>query len=284
MTGFDQQKLEKLRRLSRTLLPGDLLAIFGILIAFFAVAIAVVGSIVASPQASSGHGAGLFYGLLWFLAAGGALAVIVGRIVLNAKYIRQNRIRLSYSFTGEAKLRYERLLKAFDELDGVELFRIAPLGGGDYERVSPVVFRAALPRFLDTNCDVYCLVAGRERCYLLPDCVLLQAGRKFNGVAWKQVLLSTGKIAGRLSVIKQTTVLVHGRIRKDGGYDLRYNTRTRQQSYQGWDDISGHGVLSFSFGKEKVTILTARKDLVSHVESAFLDWWTYGREWYQWMH
>lgn len=144
-------------------------------------------------------------------------------------------------------------------------------GKREYEQGSDVRLREELPKYLSSNIDVYCLMVGHDKYYFLPDCVLMFVN-DFYMLSWEKVLLRTNNIDGELRVKKYHSVIVHGRIRKDGGIDQRYNTQYRTEAYWEWMSLSNYGVMSFTFGKDKSIILTTERNLVGRIESVVNDW------------
>jgi hypothetical protein len=301
---FDREQLERLRWVSKAVLPGNLLAAIGFpalfLIPLF---MCVLSPFIATPdknrQPNKGpatanptsqtaqQGAGtaqqggggsplgttclfvLGTPLLW---AGGSVALILLRRKLNTNFVEKNTIRLSYSLPHSTKARHKRLLRALDDLRTIEMFKIVKRSDGDYNHQCSVVLRVQLPKYLTCNEDVYSFVIGDDIYYLLPDCLLMYVGGDYYRLRWNNVALRTNNIDRQFRITEYHAVMVHGRIRKDGGLDQRYNTRFQQQARIAWRSTRDYGVLSFTFDNEGAVILAKDRGLVREIGPILQDW------------
>jgi hypothetical protein len=167
---------------------------------------------------------------------------------LNHDFVANNTININYPLPLDGT--YQALLKTLYGLAAREVFEIVPVGNaGQYERGSAVRFGVGMPRFLACNAAVYSVSVDRYRYYLLPDCVLLSDGHNYRQLSWSNVSLRITHLRGNLKTKMYRTVMTHGRIRNDGGFDRRFNTQFAQVAYWGWQPFS-HSGMCLTFGKD----------------------------------
>jgi hypothetical protein len=163
------------------------------------------------------------------------------------------------------------MLNCLDRLAATEMFEIVPDRVGNYDQSCRVSLNVHLPRYLDCNYDVYSLVIGWAEYYLLPDCVLMHTEGGYYALKWSQVSVQVDNINVNLKYTKYQTVMVHGRIRQDGGVDQRYNTRYAQVPCQALRRIDD-GIISLRFGDERYVILSDGPHVVQRFEAVFAAW------------
>jgi hypothetical protein len=208
----------------------------------------------------------------FLICVGGSVALIFLRSKLNADFANKHAVCLTYSLPYESRVRYKRLLQSLDHLANAEMLEIVLNPAGRYEHVGSAALSAELPKYVICNLDVYCLITRPEKYYLLPDCILVATAGSYYTLKWTKVSLETNNIAGSFEITEYHSVLVHGRYRKDGGLDRRYNSQFQQVPRSVMRPIAHYGVLSFAFGKDKRVILTTGKSAVHLLDKAIDDW------------
>ncbi|OWK45644.1 hypothetical protein [Fimbriiglobus ruber] len=283
-TAFGREELEHLRGLQGVTPPGNWFAVIGIPALVIACGLVFAGlsrhGQFARTQAEKQSGPRAervpwegycMYGTL-ALCAVGTGALLLTRSLWNHSFLETYTIRLTYSLSPQRQSDYEKLLKTLAGSTWTRFFEIDTHPEGNHAFAGDVKLRAGLPKYLACNLDVYCLETESEQYFLFPDGVIAFSDNKLYLVSWAKVSLRLNDVAGQFRIKKYRDVMVHGRIRKDGGYDQRYNTRFERQSYQAWEPVSNYGVLSFGFGQDQVTVLTNDRSLAPQFHALFRDW------------
>jgi hypothetical protein len=261
-SGFDSAQLERLRQLQKAHLPGNIIACIGFPTLFLLTLLIVLVSFNRSSAPSIIIAA-------WITVT---LALVFVQRILNSHFENKNTIRVRYILPREVDVLYERLLKSFDKLSGLKLVEIGAHPDGGFEQIAVSSLQVTLPKYLRCNLDVFSLALGDARYYFLPDCILTFFNGTYRILDWSKVSLRVNDIAGNCRFTEYQSVLVHGRYRKDGGLDRRFNSRYQQVPRQVMRSLRDYGVLSFKFGKEKVIVLTTDKTLISKFGANFGDW------------
>ena len=200
-----------------------------------------------------------------------AIAIFALRYKFNADYVSLNTINLIY----DEDLKYSRFTEMADILDELTkegaLLEIAKIDGA-LRHCGRSNFYQRIPKFLTCNADVYCLVNGADRYFFLPDCALQFIGNKFYRISASKMIIAANCISGNFYIERQRSVMVHGRIRKDGGHDQRYNTRFGNVPYDSLESLGKYGVIKIILSEERIILLTDEKTLASDFESAFVNW------------
>jgi hypothetical protein len=207
-------------------------------------------------------------GLLWIA---GTASLLLLRAKLNADFVRRNTIRLDYSMQHRQAVQYKKLLRCLDDLAPAKMFEIVPCGGGVFEQSSAASFRIELPRYLECNCEVYCLAVGGERYYLTPDCVLIFTGGDFFTLQYRKVSLATNNVRGWLRRTIYEYQWRHSRV--DGGPDRRFkNNYQIPVPRKITEPLHQYGVITFHMGRDEFSVLTDTSGSLSGFEAAFQDW------------
>jgi hypothetical protein len=292
---LDKVKLDQLRRLQTTVLPGNTLAFVGLPVLFCVPLLFMCllfpflgmsgeenksrfnadgtnSDKPSSQQADEGALLGgcvcLFVGFLW---AAGTVSILLLRKKLNNDFVRKNTISLYYSMRHDKEVRYKRLLRCLDDLAPNKMFEIASCEGGVYEQNAAASLRIELPRYLDCNYDVYCLAVGGDRYYLLPDCVLVLTGGEFFTLRYTKVSLAVNNISGSFRTTVFDYYWRHARV--DGGPDRRYkNNYQIPVPRKVTAPLHQYGVMTFRLGRDKFIILTDSSGLLPTFDAAFHNW------------
>lgn len=202
----------------------------------------------------------------------GFVLICVFRIKFNNDYILENTINLKYNRNVAVFYRYLKLSKLFEKLDNEgDLLKIATIDG-EYRHCGKAHFRSCLPKFLTCNAEVYCISDGLDCYYFLPDCVLIYQDRTFYRTVGEKFFLSTNRVSGRFYIERSRSVMVHGRIRKDGGNDQRFNTRYGSEKYDSSESLGPYGSIVIKVFDERITLLSVDRTLTSDLEIAYRDW------------
>ena len=279
---FTREHLLQLRWVTKAHVPGNLLAAIGFPVLFFVptmfccITSAILGN-APRPRDQPPDPRSAVLGvvlcatpLIW---AVGSVSLILLRSKLNTDFRKKNTVGLRYALSNDAKTLYKKLLNCLDDLAATEMLEIAPhLVDGYYEHIGTGALRFELPSYVSCNVDVYCLIVGSDRYYFLPDCILRCIGNEYYTLSWSKAFLKNDNVGGKFRITRYRSVITHGRIRKDGGIDHRYNTTYGQEAYEALESINQYGVLSFKFGKDSCILLTIGKESVGPFSVAFHEW------------
>jgi hypothetical protein len=266
---LDKQKLEQLGRLQWATLPGYVLAWF----AFpTLIAIVMVFLFLLFQQGINGWS---WPGYTWSVVAVGWVGGLVGTVLLinrlNEHFVKKNTIRLRFSMQPDKQFRYVRLLRSLDDLASTAMCELLPCGANVYDRGLPVRFRVQLPRYLRCNYDVYCLAVGRDRYYLLPDCVLISTDERFFTAPYTRVSVAVNPIRGFVNNTVFDYHWLHPRV--DGGPDRRYKHNYQIPVPRKVPvPLDRYGVMAFHVGRDEVVVLADHSRALAAFDVAFRDW------------
>jgi hypothetical protein len=270
---FDEEKVEQLRRLQQTSLPGNILVaigfplLFGIPLLFMC----LFSMILVNGSDGNSLLSGSLCFVVVFLWTGGSFCLVLVRKKLNTDFVQKNTIRLDYSMPQDKDLRYKRLLYCIDEVAPAKMFEIVASKDGVYEETTKASLCVTLPRFLDCNYDVYCLCLGRDKYYLLPECILVFTAGEVFTVQYGKVSLAIDNINGSLRNTVYDYHWAHARV--DGGPDRRYkNNYQIAVPRKITVPLHHYGIMSFKIGRDKFIILTDRASPLPAFDAAFQNW------------
>lgn len=200
------------------------------------------------------------------------VGIVLFRSKLNTDFIKANSVHLDYHTDTNAFRRHARMSKVIEELyDEGDLLEIAKIDG-DYRHCGAGRFKFSLPKYVTCNAEVYYLQVKADICYFLPDCILFQTDGKYYRISPHKAQLNTKRIFGSFYIQRYRSAMVHGRIRKDGGYDERYNTRFGKVAYDSFESLEPYGIIRLDLGGAPVVLLTTREELAEDFGVALCKW------------
>jgi stress response protein SCP2 len=154
----------------------------------------------------------------WGIAVGMWILLLgLGLIPLRI-YDRKNKVvRLSYDLTGETKKAYQCMLESLLSLQNCsEFWRIEAQGepkDGKYSaeasaliKKSPCTVVKSVPKFIDTNVEIFQIYCDKLRLCFLPDRLLLYEGKKVTAIQYADLNIEVSTVE----------VVIEGKVPKDG--------------------------------------------------------------------
>ena len=169
-------------------------------------------------------GIGVLVGLFILLTF--SLGIVAGMLTLPLalgliplkRYERKNRsIKLHYDFDAKAKTVYQGLLDSLLSLQNCSnLWRIEAQGEPKERKysagASALIKRSScavvksVPKFLDTNVEIYQIYCGEQKLCFLPDRLLIYQGKKVGAVQYPNLNIEVGNVE----------FIAEGKVPKDG--------------------------------------------------------------------
>jgi hypothetical protein len=284
-TSLDWAAVEQLRYAHAARKPGTLAAAIGypaailLPMAAFVASLFIVGAVDNGKDAGHGArqpsdllGATCVIGLVavpvcWGL---GALAVMLAKRALNARFRKRNTVEVEYSLTPQRARLYRDLVRAFDALGSTEMFEIV-WEEHAYHHGDEVYLGLARPPYLRCNVDVYCLETADELFYFLPDCILLYCGPDIYLIRWPKFNVSVNNVSGVFNSTAYRLTWAYARV--DGGPDRRYKYNWQVKvPYSVQRAISEYGVISLRVGGIACVVLSPNWAAVGALQVALAPW------------
>jgi hypothetical protein len=233
---FDDEEIERLNDLHSNIKPGSYVKIASLIV------MAIIILIIALSHST----AVAYIGLFLFLTT--VITSLILTAALDKGYDDKHMSNFKYKLPPDSKAVFCDVNSCLDNLSQTITRNIIFVDDTAYEYSSFGRCYLSGPRYCDLSIDVYCFETSLFQLYFLPDCLLFLNRNKFYTCSWRNISIEANKPRStlRVRVRKSRDVMVHGRIRKDGGLDLRYNTRHQRQYYWEYEyyslDEKGQGL------------------------------------------
>ena len=176
--------------------------------------------------------------------------VIIVAWHLHRRYTDNNSVVTEYDTEHFNPILFQEYSKrVVDILSSDKCKEIQINNTGEYCRIGKCRIAIELPRFIESNIQSIKLSYGKFSVYFFPDCVIVVDDNSFyKMIKWESIKSAKAAFDAHIIIKRSVNVLLHGRIRNDGGYDQRYNTVVGRRVRKFREPLMNYNVFSVAIG------------------------------------